>query len=81
MILKKETPIGENETYGELHDRLAVIGAQALVETVDLLEQGIGNRVVIQKDSQITDYDILEALTMHKDLDPKLLEVNDTINI
>lgn len=22
MILKKETPIGENETYGELHDRL-----------------------------------------------------------
>ena len=40
MILKKETPIGENETYGELHDRLAVIGAQALVETVDLLEQG-----------------------------------------
>lgn len=48
---------------------------------VDLLEQGIGNRVVIQKDSQITDYDILEALTMHKGLDPKLLEVNDTINI
>ena len=40
MILKKETPIGENETSGELHDRLAVIGAQALVETVDLLEQG-----------------------------------------
>ena len=40
MILKKETPIGENETYGELHDRLAVIGAQALVETVELLEQG-----------------------------------------
>ena len=33
------------------------------------------------KDSQITDYDILEALTMHKGLDPKLLEVNDTINI
>ena len=48
---------------------------------IDLLEQGIGNRVVIQKDSQITDYDILEALTMHKGLDPKLLEVNDTINI
>ena len=26
MILKKETPIGENETYGELHDRLKEIG-------------------------------------------------------
>ena len=33
MILKKETPIGENETYGELHDRLKEIGAEALVET------------------------------------------------
>ena len=31
MILKKETPIGENETYGELHDRLKEIGAQALL--------------------------------------------------
>lgn len=40
MILKKETPIGENETYGELHDRLAVIGAKALTETIDLIEQG-----------------------------------------
>lgn len=27
MILKKETLIGENETYGELHDRLKEIGA------------------------------------------------------
>ena len=32
MILKKETPIGENETYGELHDRLKEIGAQALLD-------------------------------------------------
>lgn len=40
MILKKETPIGENETYGELYDRLKEIGAQALLETLDLIEQG-----------------------------------------
>ena len=39
MILKKETPIGENETYGELHDRLKEIGAEALVETIALIEQ------------------------------------------
>ncbi len=42
MILKKETPIGENETYGELHDRLKEIGAQALLETLDLIEEGKG---------------------------------------
>lgn len=37
MILKKETPIDPNETYGELHDRLMIIGADALSETVKLL--------------------------------------------
>ena len=47
----------------------------------ELLEQGIGNRVIIQKDGKITDYDILEALTMQKGLDPYLLQVNDAINI
>ena len=51
MILKKETPIGENETYGELHDRLKEIGAQALLETLDLIEEGRAPRVK-QDDSQ-----------------------------
>lgn len=40
MILKKETPIGENETSGELFERLSVIGAEALSETIALLAQG-----------------------------------------
>lgn len=40
MILKQETEIGENETYGELHDRLRVIGAETLSKTLKLLEQG-----------------------------------------
>lgn len=40
MLLKEETPIGENETYGQLHDRLAVIGANCLCNTIAALEQG-----------------------------------------
>lgn len=40
MLLKAKTEIGENETYGELHDRLAVIGSDLLVETLKLLEEG-----------------------------------------
>ncbi len=40
MILKKETEIGEEETSAELFDRLAVLGAQALLETVALIENG-----------------------------------------
>ena len=54
MILKKETPIGENETYGELHDRLKEIGAQALLETLDLIEEGKAPRV--KQDDSFSSY-------------------------
>ena len=54
MILKKETPIGEKETYGELHDRLKEIGAQALVETIELIEQGKAPREV--QDDSLSSY-------------------------
>jgi len=40
IIFKKETPIGENETVGEVHDRLMEIGAKLLVETVDAIAEG-----------------------------------------
>lgn len=39
MILKSQTEIGQNETASELHDRLALIGADLLIETVNLIEQ------------------------------------------
>jgi len=40
VILKKETQIGADETAGELHDRLMVLGAEAVVETLGLIEEG-----------------------------------------
>ena len=40
MLLKCETEIGENETAAELFDRLAVMGADLIVETLDKLEKG-----------------------------------------
>lgn len=40
MILKRTTPIGPEETSGELHDRLAEIGAEAFVEAISLIESG-----------------------------------------
>ena len=44
MILKKETAIGEDETTGDLWDRLAILGGQALVETLEQIQKGIVNR-------------------------------------
>jgi methionyl-tRNA formyltransferase len=40
IIFKKETPIGENETVGDVHDRLMEIGANLVVETVDAVAEG-----------------------------------------
>lgn len=40
MLLKAETDIGENETAGELHDRLSAMGAELIVKTVHEAEKG-----------------------------------------
>jgi methionyl-tRNA formyltransferase len=40
MILQRKTAIGEFETAGELHDRLAVMGADLLVETLAQIAAG-----------------------------------------
>ena len=38
MILSKETEIGDNETAGELHDRLMHLGSETVLETLQLIE-------------------------------------------
>lgn len=45
IILKEETEIGENETTGELWDRLAKIGAKLLVKTLEKIEDGTAPRI------------------------------------
>ena len=40
MLLKTETPVGEEETAGELFDRLKDLGADLLLDTLKQLEQG-----------------------------------------
>ena len=40
MILKQKVEIGEDETTGELWERLSTIGGDLLVKTVDLIEKG-----------------------------------------
>lgn len=54
MILKSETTIGEEETSGELYDRLKIMGAKLLVETIDKLEKGTITRE--QQDNNQSSY-------------------------
>ncbi len=44
MIKVVKTPIGENETSAELFDRLSVIGASALIDTLKDIENGTAKR-------------------------------------
>jgi len=40
MLIKRATPIGDEETAGELHDRLALLGREAMEETLERLCAG-----------------------------------------
>ena len=40
ILIQRETEIGENETAGELFDRLSIMGADVLKETIIALEKG-----------------------------------------
>lgn len=45
MLLKASTPIGAEETAGELHDRLAQMGAELLAETLLAVRDGTAVRI------------------------------------
>jgi len=40
ILVQHATPLGDRETYGELEARLAALGAQALLEAIELAETG-----------------------------------------
>ena len=54
MILKASTSIGEQETSGQLHDRLSVLGAECLSETLRQIEAGTAPRT--HQDDSLSTY-------------------------
>ena len=40
IILQREIPIGKEQTCGEIFDELSVVGADLIVEALDLIEGG-----------------------------------------
>lgn len=65
IIAKKETPIGENETVGDVHDRLMDIGAELVIATVDTLAEG--NVKAIPQNELIDEKDIKHAPKIFKE--------------
>ncbi len=50
-------------------------------KAVELLKQGIGNRVVAMQKDEIVDFDIFEALNMKKSIDLDLYKMAHEISI
>ena len=51
IILQEKIEIGSEETFGELHDRMADLGGELLIRTIDLIESG-EFKPLIQDNSQ-----------------------------
>ena len=62
-----------------VRDRVAA--SQMGYKAVQLLMQGIGNRVVVQKNDNIIDYDIYEALSMERSVNDELYKIAHEISI
>lgn len=74
VLLQKSVDIGEDETAGELFDRLANLGAEALVEGLGLIESG---RAVFtpQDHSKATHYPMLSKEDGHIDWNSNAQEI------
>lgn len=80
-IETRATVLGHVQRGGSPTVRDRVVASQMGYHAVELLAQGIGNRVVVMRDSKIVDYDIYEALKMVKPFDQALYTISNTINI
>lgn len=77
----RATILGHVQRGGRPTIRDRVMASEMGFHAVNLLEQGIGNRVVAYKNGEITDFNITEALAMKKTINKKLLEMSLQISV
>ena len=78
IIGVSKTPIGENETAGELLDRLAVLGADLLSETLRKVEKGEAVATA-QDESQVTFAPMLDKAMCPIDWNKTAQQVHDQV--
>ena len=78
-VESRATILGHVQRGGSPTVRDRVVATEMGYHAVELLEQGIGNRVVGMKDNKIYDVDIQEALSMKKPFEEELYKIlNET---
>ncbi len=78
-IETRATVLGHVQRGGSPTVRDRVVATEMAYYAVELLEQGIGNRVVGMQNNQIVDFDIQEALEMKKPYDERLHRIAEEI--
>lgn len=79
IILTMTTPVGENETSGELYDRLAPLGAECLSRTLRLFAEGAEVPRVPQDGSRMTLAPMLDKAMGELDLSQPAQKLHDLI--
>ena len=80
-IESRATIIGHVQRGGNPSLRDRVVASKMGYAAVQLLNDGIGNRVVALKDNKIVNYDIIEALNMEKTFDAETYMLADIISV
>lgn len=80
-VESRATILGHVQRGGSPTARDRIMASQMGSRAVDLLTQGIGNRVISIRDNKIVDFDIFEALKMTKTIDMKDYELAHEISI
>lgn len=78
MLLKKELEIGSDMTVGELHDKMSVLGAEVLMETLTALINGTLQRIP-QEDSQSSYAPMMNKELGHIDWNKSALEIHNLV--
>ena len=81
VVESRAVILGHVQRGGSPTVRDRVVASQMGYKAVQLLMQGIGNRVVVQKDDHIIDYDIYEALNMERKVNSELYKIAHEISI
>ncbi|MBQ8175765.1 MAG: 6-phosphofructokinase [Oscillospiraceae bacterium] len=79
-IESRATILGHVQRGGCPTVRDRVAASEMGYYAVNLLDQGIGNRVVAMRDNKIVDFDIKEALSMKKPFDENLYKIANEIS-
>lgn len=78
VLLQEKMPIGPNETAGEVHDRMMMLGAETVLKTVQAIESG-NYHLQKQDDAQATKAPKLFRETCEIDFDQPVEKVHNFV--